>query len=378
MRSADRPGVQRAARPRRVRAPPRPGCRRASGPSRTEGSSRTGRSSRRLTALGVPPADAAMVGDSYADDIEGRARSGCTRSSSTAMVSTSTSLTGSTRPGAAGGVGLDLVAGHHARPVAARHASVCAPRETSAGARATGRGRRAPRRVRQPGRRTPPRRRRARATPRAGARRTRPQLLSERLLVGRVLPRRELGALDELAEPREEHRLERPDGQVPAVGRLVDGVARETAREQARHGVSGARCATRSWAPWVIETTTCAPSPVRSRASKAARIALTAPSAPAARSAICTGGRRGPCRQDACPAEVVEVVTDPQRMPTVEAEAGDRAIDDRAGHVLPARCRAGSRHRAGTPRSRRPPVSTTPGRTPGRASGRRRPTPFPA
>ena len=50
-----------------------------------------------LAALGAAPVEAAMVGDSYDDDIAGPARSGCGRSSSIARACTSTSRTGSTR-----------------------------------------------------------------------------------------------------------------------------------------------------------------------------------------------------------------------------------------------------------------------------------------
>ncbi len=56
------------------------------------------------------------------------------------------------------------------------------------------------------------------------------ELGAQRLLVRVVLPRRELRPADHLAEPREEHGLERGDGERQAVGRLVDAVARERRR----------------------------------------------------------------------------------------------------------------------------------------------------
>ena len=97
------------------------------------------------------------------------------------------------------------------------------------------------------------------------------------------------------------------------------------------------RCATRRCEPWVIETTTWLPLPVRSRSSSAARIFVTAPSAPAARSAIWTGGngRRG-VPEHAGPAEVVEVVARALLVAAAEAEAGDRAVDGAFRHVLGA------------------------------------------
>ena len=60
------------------------------------------------------------------------------------------------------------------------------------------------------------------------------ELGGERVLSVRIeLARGELGPLDQLAEPCEELRLERPDRQVPSVGGRVDPVAGKTAREEA-------------------------------------------------------------------------------------------------------------------------------------------------
>ena len=58
------------------------------------------------------------------------------------------------------------------------------------------------------------------------------QLGPELLLLVAVLPLGELGPPEQLAEPPEEHRLERADGQVPPVGAGVDPVARERAGEE--------------------------------------------------------------------------------------------------------------------------------------------------
>ncbi len=53
------------------------------------------------------------------------------------------------------------------------------------------------------------------------------QLGRERFLIVVVLAIGELRAVDELAEPAEELRLERADGEVAAVGRGIDAVTRE-------------------------------------------------------------------------------------------------------------------------------------------------------
>ena len=99
------------------------------------------------------------------------------------------------------------------------------------------RGRRRARRTRrplrpasQPGPRRRPRRRTTRSQccqrPRREDVR---ELLPELGLIGVVLPLRELGPVDELAQPAEELRLERADRQMAAVGARVDRVAREAA-----------------------------------------------------------------------------------------------------------------------------------------------------
>ena len=64
------------------------------------------------------------------------------------------------------------------------------------------------------------------------------ELVRELVLVGCVLPLRELGSAEELAEPREELRLERADGQMASVRCRVGAVAREPAGEHPRHRLS--------------------------------------------------------------------------------------------------------------------------------------------
>src|SRR5207237_4254871 len=58
------------------------------------------------------------------------------------------------------------------------------------------------------------------------------ELGGQRVLVGVALARRERGPAGELAQPREEARLERGDGEVAAVGGAVDPVAGEAPRER--------------------------------------------------------------------------------------------------------------------------------------------------
>ena len=118
------------------------------------------------------------------------------------------------------------------------------------------------------------------------------ELRSQRSLGGLVLPGRELRRAEQLACAAEERRLQRGERQVPAVGGRVRLVAGQTAGEQ-RQRVPAEPVRYELGAPWVIDTTSRAPSPLRSRPTSAASTSVTARRAPAARSATCTGGVAG-------------------------------------------------------------------------------------
>ena len=64
------------------------------------------------------------------------------------------------------------------------------------------------------------------------------ELRAELLLTLVVLPIREVGAIEELAESPEELRLERADGEVAPVCRRVHAIAGEPSREEPRHGLA--------------------------------------------------------------------------------------------------------------------------------------------
>ena len=169
------------------------------------------------------------------------------------------------------------------------------------------------------------------------------ELRGELLLpVGLEVPLRQLRAADHLAEPEEELRLERADREPAAVGGLVDPVAGEAAGEEARQRVAA--------------------EPVRDEPVGAVRHRDRQPRAAAGALALEQGGehlddgaeraggevgglqRRQPGRrvlEHAGPAEVVEVVAGARRVRPVGAEAGDRAVDDRLGHVVRADAEAG-------------------------------------
>ena len=129
------------------------------------------------------------------------------------------------------------------------------------------------------------------------------------------LARGELGPLDQLAQPREELRLERPHRQMPSVGGRVDPVAGEAAGEEARERITA--------------------QPVRDEAVRAVRHRDRQPGAAAgacpleqrsedfgdrAERARCEVGRlerrqaRRGVFEHARPAEVVQVVTRPRRV----------------------------------------------------------------
>ena len=155
--------------------------------------------------------------------------------------------------------------------------------------------------------------------------------LGEKLALG------ELGATDQLAETDEELRLERADGELPPVGRLVDPVAGEPAGEEPRQRVAA--------------------EPVRDEPVRAVRHrdgqAGAAPGAfPLEQrrqdlrdGAECAGGEVGGLQrrqagsgvlEHARPAEVVEVVPGARGVRPLGAEARDRAVDGRGRRVVRA------------------------------------------
>ena len=157
------------------------------------------------------------------------------------------------------------------------------------------------------------------------------------LPLGIELASGELGPLDQLAQPPEELRLERPDRQVPSVCGRVDPVAGEAAREEARERITA--------------------QPVRDEAVRAVRHRDRQPGAATCARALeqcredfgdrpegaCCEVRRLNRRQPrrgvfehARPAEVVQVVTCASRMRPLGSESRDRAIDRRLGGVVRA------------------------------------------
>ena len=237
-----------------------------------------------------------------------------------------------------------------------------------------------PRRASPPGRRRRPRRRRAAATPRAAGRRTpsRARRRAPPAPSGSNCRSASSGPADQLAEPEEELRLERADGQLAPVGGRVDPVAGEAAGQEARERIAA--------------------EPVRDEPVRAVRHRDRQPGAAARALALeqrgehlgdraeRAGGEIGGLErrqagrrvlEHARPAEVVEVVTGARRVRPVGAEAGDRAVDGRLAARRPGRRRAGPRRRAGSPRARRPRAPAGRGASSGRSSGRRRPTPCP-
>ena len=153
---------------------------------------------------------------------------------------------------------------------------------------------------------------------------------------------------------------------------LVDRVAREPARE---HRATPARACCE---PCVIETTMRAPAAAALAAQQRSSTSVTAPRAPAARSADLHRRQRGRRRaSDARPAEVVEVVPGALLVRSADAEAGDRAVDavrvSTSSGPTPRRAATpGRKHSRTTSRSgeQRPRDSRRPP-----ASGRRRPIP---
>ncbi len=248
----DRARLERAARPGGVRRPSRARRRRLRG---LEGArarrSRTRRSSRpRSARLGVEPAEAAMVGDSDEDDIEGARALGMTRDPARprrpAPGGAGPHRRTAALPAALGfrrtDSGEAVLCGWHAAgralaalsagPASRRHASVWAPSGASspcAGGDAEVRSRlrrvaTGPTQTSSPSQRLEP------LGQRPACAKTAASSAASASCVVVVLAGGELGPPDELAQPDEELRLERGDRQPASVGRLVDPVARQRRR----------------------------------------------------------------------------------------------------------------------------------------------------
>ena len=157
------------------------------------------------------------------------------------------------------------------------------------------------------------------------------------ILIVVVLEVREVGAIEELAQPPEELRLERADREVSTVLRRVDPVAREPAGEHAWDGLAS--------------------DPVRNEVVGAVRHGDHEPRTDSRAGSLqqcCehlrhrterSGGevrhlegreRRSGVLEDACPAEVVHVVPRTRTVPCVLTETRDRAVDGGLGDVVRA------------------------------------------
>ena len=163
------------------------------------------------------------------------------------------------------------------------------------------------------------------------------ELCPQRILSLRVLVGGELGPAEKLAEPREEDRFESAHREPPPVRGRVDGVAGEPACQEPRE-----RVAVDPVRHEVVRA-------VRQRDDETRAVTRSLPCeqsgqdlgdrAERARGEIgdLDGRRRGRgVRERSRPAEVVEVVSDARRMPSLEPEAGDRAMDDLRWHVVGA------------------------------------------
>ncbi len=164
------------------------------------------------------------------------------------------------------------------------------------------------------------------------------QLGRERVLrVRDEMTLREVGPAEQLAEADEELRFQGRDGEVPAVGGLVDPVRGEPARQEARQRV--AADAVRD------EPVRAVRHRDRQARAVAAALALEQRGEDLGHGRECPGGEIGRLDrretgsgvlENARPAEVVEVVTGALRMWPVAAKARDRAVDDPLGHVVRA------------------------------------------
>ena len=274
------------------------------------------------------------------------------RSCSTATVCNPTRTTGSTRCSRCRGARLARTPARRARRRCGRRA---APRRAPRSTRA----RRPPPRPSRPARRRRPPRRSGRARHRVGGSRRSPRAPCRAPPDPRRSADREVGAIEEPAEPPEEL-----GSSAPTVRWRPSAVAymRWQASPPVRSRGTGSpprRCATRSCERCVMETRR-PPGPVRSRSSS--RCEDLRHGAERSCGEVRDLERWQPrCRvlEDAGPAEVVDVVPRSQAMPMVVAETGDRAVDGHLG-TCSGPCRAVRRRRGESPRGRRRPASRGP------------------
>ena len=149
-----------------------------------------------------------------------------------------------------------------------------------------------------------------------------------------VLAVGELRAAEKLGETAEELGLERADGEVASVGGRVDAVAGETARQESRDGLAAE--------PVCDEVVRAmrhrhddARRSSRASAFEQRRQDLRHRAERAGGEVRDLNGREGMrrVRENAGPAEVVDVVTGPRAVARVVAEAGDGAVDRRVRNV---------------------------------------------
>ena len=277
-----------------------------------------------LRALEVAPAEAAMVGDSYEDDIEGARALGIrailldrdgrhARRSRTGSTRCSRCRLRSDRPGLGTSSSYEVQS-----PELAPSATPRCARRVGTGSSAVVRPKTAAASAARPDRSDADvlALEERRATRRAiSAAKIVSQLGRERLLLSAVLAVSEVGTADELAESREELRLERADGEVARVRGLVDPVAGEPTGEHPRDGLAAEPV--RDEVVGAVghrDGDACAPScslPLEQRGEHAGD------GAERTRGEVCDLNRRQAGRrvlQDAGPAEVVEVVAGALRM----------------------------------------------------------------
>jgi TetR/AcrR family transcriptional regulator, fatty acid metabolism regulator protein len=155
------------------------------------------------------------------------------------------------------------------------------------------------------------------------------------VLVGRVLARSELGPAEELAGSDEEVRLERGERQEAPVGGRVRRVAGEAAGEQTRERVAAEPvCDEVVRAVCHRDDEPRADSGVRPPDERGEDLRdRTQGSRREIGDLHRRRGRRGVLERTR-PPEVVQVVPDPARVPSRDAEPGDRAVHDSRGNVV--------------------------------------------